>query len=115
MNSFINKYILLANFNTSPPEFQFIVNWTPRNILQWHFDQNTKLFIHKNASEYIVCEIVAILSGVSEWLNLMASLGTVDSEVHIVNISRVITAYTLESLSSLTEIIHNLQAIINFK
>ena len=39
---------------------------------------------------------------VSEWLNLMAFLGTVDSEVHIVHISHVIIAYTLESLSSLT-------------
>ena len=39
---------------------------------------------------------------VSEWLNLAAFLGTADSEVHIVHISHVITAYTLESLSSLT-------------
>ena len=39
---------------------------------------------------------------VSEWLNLTAFLGTAGSEVHIVHISRVITAYTLESLSSLT-------------
>ena len=39
---------------------------------------------------------------VSEWLDLTAFLGTADSEVHIVHISCVITAYTLESLSSLT-------------
>ena len=39
---------------------------------------------------------------VSEWLNLTAFLGTVDSEVHLVHMSRVITAYTLQSLSSLT-------------
>ena len=50
--------------------------------------------------------------GESEWLNLTAFLGTADSEVHI---SHVITAYTLESLSSLTYITHNLQATINFK
>ena len=50
-----------------------------------------------------------------EWLNLMAFLGTVDTEVNIVHISCVIVAYTLESLSSLTEITHNLQAAINFK
>ena len=78
---------------------------------------------------------------VSGWLNLTASLGTADSEVHIVHItrvswqkgptrhaylhgrygpfgripailSRVIIAYTLESLSSLTYITHNLQATI---
>ena len=38
----------------------------------------------------------------SEWLNLMAFLRTVDSEVHIVHISCEITAYTLESLPSLS-------------
>ena len=51
----------------------------------------------------------------SEWLNLTAFLGTGDSKVHIVHISQVIIAYTLESLSSLTQIIHNLQATIYFK
>ena len=51
---------------------------------------------------------------VSEWLNLAAFLMTAD-EVHIVHISHVIIAYTLESLSSLAQIIHNLQATINFK
>ena len=39
-----------------------IVNWTLRNELQWNFNQNTKLFIHENASENIVCEMGAILS-----------------------------------------------------
>ena len=33
-----------------------------RNTLQWNFNQNRKLFIHGNASEYIVCEMAAILS-----------------------------------------------------
>ena len=44
-----------------------IFNWTLRNKLQWNFDQNTKLFIHENASENIVSETVAILS---RWVNL---------------------------------------------
>ena len=39
-----------------------IVNWPVRKKLQWKFSQNTKLLIHKNASENIVCEMVAILS-----------------------------------------------------
>ena len=39
-----------------------IINWTPRNKLQWNFNQNTKLFIHENACENIVCEMAAILS-----------------------------------------------------
>ena len=30
--------------------------------LQWNFNQNTKLFIHGNASENIVCKMAAILS-----------------------------------------------------
>ena len=30
--------------------------------LQWNFKQNTKLLIHENASQNIVCEIAAILS-----------------------------------------------------
>ena len=51
---------------------------------------------------------------VSELLNLTAFLGTADSEVHIVHISHVIIAYTLESLSSLILRTHSLQATINF-
>ena len=39
---------------------------------------------------------------VSEWLNLTTFLWTADGEVHIVHISCLIKAYTLESLSSLT-------------
>ena len=39
---------------------------------------------------------------VREWLSLTAFLGTADIRVHVVHISRVIIAYTLESLSSLT-------------
>ena len=39
---------------------------------------------------------------VIEWLNLTAFLGTVNSEVHRVHLSHVITVYTLESVSSLT-------------
>ena len=33
-----------------------IVNWTLRNKLRWNSNQNTKLFIHKNVSENIVCD-----------------------------------------------------------
>ena len=39
-----------------------IVNWTLTNKLQWNFNQNTKLFIHENASQNIVCEMTANLS-----------------------------------------------------
>ena len=40
-----------------------IVNWTLGNKLQWNFNQNTKLFICKNASENIVCEMASIVQG----------------------------------------------------
>ena len=39
---------------------------------------------------------------VNQWLNVIPFLDTVDSEVHIVHISHVIIADTMESLSSLT-------------
>ena len=39
-----------------------IYNWTLTYIFQWNFNQNTKLFIHENASENIICEMAAILS-----------------------------------------------------
>ena len=39
-----------------------IVNWTLRNKLLWNSYQNTKLFIHKNVFENIVCEMASVLS-----------------------------------------------------
>ena len=42
------------------------------------------------------------ITRVSEWLSLTAFLGTVDIRVHVVNISCVTIAFTLESSSSLT-------------
>ena len=45
-----------------------IVNWTLWKKLQWNFNQNTKLFIHENASESIVCKMAAILS-IKRWVD----------------------------------------------
>ena len=39
-----------------------IVNWTLRNKLQWNLNQNSYIFIHKNAIENVVYKMVAILS-----------------------------------------------------
>ena len=39
-----------------------IVNETHRNTLQWKSIQNSKLCIHENAFETIVCEMAAMLS-----------------------------------------------------
>ena len=58
-------------FSTKPfskPMCWVIVNWTLRNKLQLNFNQNTKLFIHENASEDIICEMAAILSR-GRWVN----------------------------------------------
>ena len=49
-------------------QYWLIVNCAFRNILQWNSNQNTKFFIHKNASKNIVCEIAAILSR-GKWVN----------------------------------------------
>ena len=66
-----------------------IVNWTLRDTIRWNFSQKSIFFIQENVLENVICEVAAILSrGVSEWLNLTAFLGTVDSEAHIVHISR---------------------------
>ena len=39
-----------------------IVNWTLKNKLQWNFNRNSYIFFHENAFEYVVWEMVAILS-----------------------------------------------------
>ena len=47
------------------------VSWSipiTSNKLQWNFNQNAKLFIHKNAFENVVCQMVAILSR-GRWVN----------------------------------------------
>ena len=60
--------------------------------------------------------VVSSLEWVSEWMIKFNGLSrTADSEVHVVHVSHVIIACTLESLYSLTYITHNLQATINFK
>ena len=42
-----------------------VANCARRNKLKWNFDRNTELYIHENAPENTVCEMVAILS--REW------------------------------------------------
>ena len=39
-----------------------IVNWTPRNKLQWNINENSNIFIQNNAFENAVCKMTAILS-----------------------------------------------------
>ena len=60
----------------------FIVNWTLRNKLQWKFNQNTKLFIHENASQNIVYEMASILS-LPQWVN-----GLTESRPHYTSLTQ---------------------------
>ena len=57
---------------SAPSHYQnqcwFIVNWTLGNKLQWNQNQNTKVFIHENAFDCVVCEMAAILSR-GNWVN----------------------------------------------
>ena len=39
-----------------------VVNWAIGNKFQWNFNQNSNIGIQENAFEYVVCEMVAILS-----------------------------------------------------
>ena len=39
-----------------------IVNWTPRNKLQWNINQNSYIFIQENPFENVVWKMTAILS-----------------------------------------------------
>ena len=39
-----------------------IVNWTPRNKLQWNLNRNSYIFIHVNAFENVICEMAVDLS-----------------------------------------------------
>ena len=48
--------------NHYPNKCWIIVNWTVSNQLRWNFNQNPNLFFHENASETIVCKMVAILA-----------------------------------------------------
>ena len=54
------------------------LNWTLMNILHWNFNQNTKLFLHNNAPENIICEMAAILSS-GRWVNYTGHLKHQDS------------------------------------
>ena len=39
-----------------------IVNWTPRNKLQWNFNRNSYIFIQENRFENVVWKMAAILA-----------------------------------------------------
>ena len=65
-------------FSTKPYINQcwVIVKWTLGNKLQWNLNQNTKFFIHENASEYIVCKMATILSR-GRWVNRSPAHGVI--------------------------------------
>ena len=62
-----------------------------------------QLFRNENHNLWICLDTKNLIQfeWVSEWLNLTAFLVIADSEVHKVHLSRVVIAYTLESISTL--------------
>ena len=54
-----------------------IVNWTPRKKIQWNYNRNSCIFIHKNPFEIVVWKMTAILSRpqcVNGWVVFLYSL-----------------------------------------
>ena len=47
-----------------------IINWTPKNKLQWNFNRNQYIFIQENPCVNIVCEMSAIFSR-GRWVNTL--------------------------------------------
>ena len=96
----VQRNHLSARVCQAPSPFRVLVIWNGISYsLKWRchpFEEKISLATSK---------VVKITSGaVSEWLSLTAFLGTVDIRVHVVHTSRVIIAYALEPLSSLTQI-----------
>ena len=48
-----------------------IVDWNPRNKLQWNFNCNSYIFIQENPFENVVCKMASILPR-PQWINRMA-------------------------------------------
>ena len=82
-----------------------IVNLTPRNKLQWNFNQNTKLFIHENASKNIVCKMAAILSW-GRWVKqiVLCLNASIHWKAKIVMISNLLSLMELQVLIMTTDI-----------
>ena len=53
---------LLFSAKPLPELTMTIINYILKNKFQWHFNQNTNIFIQENAFGNIVCKTVAILS-----------------------------------------------------
>ena len=53
---------------------------TLKNKLHWYFDLNTKLFIHGNGSETIVCEMATILSRGDELTDILYPVYVYDGQ-----------------------------------
>ena len=43
-------------------QYKLIVNWTLGNKLEWRLNQYTRIFMHQDAFQNVVCKMVAILS-----------------------------------------------------
>ena len=59
-----NSYTIIVNNPISHCLNQCwnIVNWAPRNKLQWNYNRNSCIFIQENVFECVVCDMSAVLS-----------------------------------------------------
>ena len=55
-----------------PKQCCLILNWTLGNNLQWNSNRNDNRFIHQNALESVVCEMVGICPGEDELICISA-------------------------------------------
>ena len=62
-------------FGTRPLSKPVLARLLLINELQWNSNKKTKLFIHKNASERIFCEILAAILSRGRWVNSVAFHG----------------------------------------
>ena len=58
----LSYFFLFHDPRVSTRGIASIINWTPRNKLQWNFNRNSYIFIQENAHENVVCKMASILS-----------------------------------------------------
>ena len=79
---FVSKLTTIGSDNGLSPRSHYpnqcrnIVNWILKNKLKWNFNQNSYIFIKKNAFENVCWKMAAILSPLPQWVKLPLSVIT---------------------------------------
>ena len=83
-----------------------VVNLTLKNKFWWNINQNLHIFIHENAFENVVCEMLAILSQ-AQWINeLRQSKVHLRPDLKIDNIVGNLTQIYLHCLPQISPFVH---------